>query len=255
MNRIVTLILALTVGCPTWAADLRFDARERSRLSILRQSNTYKRVFNICSTAYDLSKSVYAKAAAKEAAQMLLMNVETWEDKLVQNYTVSELLENDLTHEGFHLAMQDCGYNEGREKLFVINLLALDVFGKLGGVGLSAWVFTKVIYKLSRFFFARFPKTLLGVSLASVAIVSKEHWDKYESPANDQSTTNKRPVEKIEAVDFIENKLDVSQKTRLQLIELKIATINYELQKHSPDSPTYAMLEEQKATLLKLSSL
>jgi hypothetical protein len=250
-------IIILSLSLPTWGAPDLSDYRRQIRLEVTRKSPTYQRVFNICSRPYDLSKTVYAQAAALEVGRMATFDMDMWEEKLIQEFKISTLLEQDLKHEGFNLALSDCGFSERESQYFVMNLLALDAMGKLGGLGVSAWIYVKIVWKYGKILYAKFPKTSIATSLGFAALAVKENLWRFQGAPPPEAKHQPNSVDASELASSLIAQADPSRskQMRAQLIELRIQEIESEMMGLDPAQPEFKALDKEKSDLMALAEL
>lgn len=242
-------------------------------LSLLRQSQTYKRVYPICSETVAWGKSQYTLAAALEVPSIPLsaLTGDTYliEQKLSQDYLASMLLEHDIKHPGYEQALNDCGYNDEQKFMFMLNLFAINSFGAVFSVSAILLAAKKVAGIMKKRKDSgtrlkdRYPKTIRTIFWLSTGIVAYELGKKIacgnllSNPAELQPEANTLPPEDIVNNIMSESGFDLGamKQARTDLINAHIDDIDDQLETLDPESDDYKKLSEQKSTLLELAEL
>lgn len=106
-----------------------------------RNSKSYARVHQICSSPFKLTKLQYAFAAFTQVIigveQILSSDINDFLVNFDHEFYVSAQLANDLSDPSFYLALEDCQYGPARTSFLVAELFLMDVLGKfIAGLGL-----------------------------------------------------------------------------------------------------------------------
>ena len=103
---------------------------------VLRETERYKRIYNICSETIEFSKTQYAWESAKQISNLIFNPLDEVAHINETKKTVSKRLHHDLTSKEFLLATSDCGYSSQQKNDLILSLIIMDSSGKiLGAVG------------------------------------------------------------------------------------------------------------------------
>lgn len=114
-------------------AALRMKAQEETQKQVIRQSESYKRLFKMCSTSGDLSRLIYVYGSVSQTVNLGLLNGSEVTRMLHDKSGLSAMLAYDLSQDGLFLATADCGMTQDQRDYFVMSLITLDLSGKLLG--------------------------------------------------------------------------------------------------------------------------
>lgn len=114
-------------------ADMRMRAQEETQKQVIRQSESYKRLFKMCSTSGDLSRLIYVYGSVSQTVNLGLLNGSEVTRMLHDKSGLSAMLAYDLSQDGLFLATADCGMTQDQRDYFVMSLITLDLSGKLLG--------------------------------------------------------------------------------------------------------------------------
>ena len=95
-------------------------------LKKLRSSDSYKRIFKICSTPLEFSKLQYVYAAASQVMSIATLDEDEINHLVESKYSLSQMLYKDLESKGFHQALRDCRYNSSQTSTLILSLLILE---------------------------------------------------------------------------------------------------------------------------------
>lgn len=201
-------------------------------LNDLRDTDAYRRIYQICSENFNLSKFEYAKYSAQHVLEIGSLNTDVIEETLLAtNYSSPELIK-DLDHPAFDLAMKDCGNGVTQTVSFIVNLLLVDSVGKLVGT-IGVLTFYKYLTLAIKRLAFKSPKSLLALKALGFGFGINEIW-KYFNPEKEQAPSKVNPNTKVissaEDLDAIFNRPE-SQKKQSKFKERVLNILNSKLER------------------------
>lgn len=215
----------------------------------LRLTSPYKRAYAACSSANDLSRLVYLRASLQQASEWLSLNPQNIKSELHREYHVSQILERDLRDPGFELALNDCGLDESGKKRFVVEILALDIFGKMLVLSGTASL-TRVSLGLTKKLAKLFPKSFMIVSVGGLAATAYKSFKKsspsqarVDTAGNQTETTLEALNERLSLESYHQNLAKLRAEV-IAMLDREIEELNSALQ-NTEDPQEKARLAKQ----------
>lgn len=181
------------------------QAQEETRLQNLRQSDSYIRIFSICSTAYDLNKLMYTTAAAKNLIDVLSFDRDEILKMTRHQSGLSPLLTNDLSSEGFFQATLDCQMTSEQRSSLIAQLIVLDLSGKILG-GVSVFFLIKSVGSLMNQIRARSEWAFWGINTSGMMLALYQLIQKLKTPQETPSNS----VSSDSSTEILEKNYDLS---------------------------------------------
>jgi len=228
----------------TTAFEIRAKAQSEVYKEKVRQSESYQRLYPMCSEAFDLKRLIYVYSSASQVMNLASLNTSEYQNISSSGSGVSSLLNKDLNSEALFVAFEDCGLSGKDRDYFIMSLLTLDISGKLlgasGAIGIykvSKKVFS-MLYKKNPFLTRLLAGTAIGSNIYYLMNSEAAHKDSGSSQkikVDEQVaaqrydlTDHKKAVEdlkqsvlvilnnEISDIDIQISKLDSSQDTEVQ---------------------------------------
>ncbi|MDG0817715.1 hypothetical protein [Bdellovibrio svalbardensis] len=233
---------------------MRQKALEMTRLQNLRVTDTYQRIFKICSVGLEYSKLAYVYESVKQTVNLGSFDTNEYNRIFANKLGISSMLAHDLRHDAFFVATNDCRLTQDQRDYFVMSLITLDLSGKLlGAVGVygvfkASSAAYKTLRELSKTAF--YALTSSGAVLAVFNFYQQLTGDAQNSePTEEQAQSTKEQIQQHFDLNGLQSEtLDIQQQV-LQILNAERASLLEQLAQDPANEALKARMQKIDAKI------